>query len=122
MKKFIVLFAFILLPSILSSCKNSNDNIDDENITKNETIFKAAVVEIEINDDFEIITVEPLEGEQILSVMDGGNILKFDISELDDIGVSIGDIIIVEHAGILLQSLPPKVHAINWSIHEKADK
>ena len=91
-------------------------------IVRNEKIFKAIVVEIEITDDWQIITVEPLKGEQILSVMDDAKILKFHIGELDDIGVAVGDIITVEHSGMLLQSSPPQVHAISWSIFEKADK
>ena len=122
MKKIIVLFAFILLLFILLSCKNSNDITDDEDIIRNEKIFKATVIEIDINDDWQIMTVEPLENEQILSVMDEAIILKIDISELDDIGVAVGDIITIEHSGILMQSSPPQVHAVNWSIFEKAEK
>jgi len=100
-------FLILLFLLLATGCKKESIN---ETYT-----FNAKVLEIyEAN-----ILVEPVEGEEENLSSDK---ISFSMSDLNDIGVAIGDIITVEYDGKIAESYPAQIKALSWSIYEKADE
>ena len=104
MKKVMVLLVFILMLSVLTGCGVANG-------TGGEYSFKAIILQIDGN----TVTVEPLEGEDILR---SGDRINFNKSELDDIGATVGTAVNIVYVGGVRESYPGQVTAISWSLLE----
>lgn len=91
----------ILSLSVLAGCSAKS--------TGGEYMFSAVI--IEINGD--TVTVEPLEGEDILRSADR---ITFSSESLDDIGASVGDTVTVIYIGEIMETYPASVRAVSWGM------
>jgi hypothetical protein len=107
MKMITVLFSFVLMLSMLVGCTTVNHTGVDE------FTFQAKILQIDGN----TVTVEPLEGEDILRSSDR---ITFSKSELDDISVSVGDIVNILYIGGVRESYPAQITARSWSFMSKS--
>jgi len=105
MKIITVLCTFILTLSVLAGCSTANHTGGDE------FSFQAKILQLNGN----AVTVEPLEGEDILRSSDR---ITFNRSGLDDIGVSVGDTINILYVGGVRESYPAQIDARSWSLLE----
>ena len=100
-----VFLSFLLVLSISASCAPDKPVPDK---TGDERSFLAIIVEITNN----TVVVEPLEGEEILSVADR---ISFSDENLDDINASVGDTVNILYLGEILTSYPAQVNAVSWT-------
>ena len=99
-------FCMVLIMAVFVSCAGKRANKEGGDMPFS---FKATILEINGND----VTVEPLEGEDILRSANRVNFIK---ANLNDIGASVGDIIVVIYKGGVMESFPARVVALDWSI------
>ena len=99
-------FCMVLITAVLVSCAGKPASKEGGNMP---FTFKATILEINGND----VTVEPFEGEDILNSASRVNFIK---ANLNDIGASVGDIIVVIYTGMVMESYPARVVALDWSI------
>jgi len=75
--------------------------------------FNARVVQI-FEDGF--VVVEPLQDRAISNF---GARASFNMNEINDIGVSVGDIVSIRVGRAVLQTYPTIIDARNWSVVER---
>jgi hypothetical protein len=107
MKKKTFFLGFLVFGFVFISCSTSNNpvNSNDEIHT-----FKATILEIYDN----YVVVIPLDGEDILRSSDR---ISFRKVNLNEINVSIGDVVNIQYKGDIRESYPAQVSAISWSIY-----
>jgi hypothetical protein len=101
MKKTVLLLFILLVLSISVSCTEDKAGGDEQS-------FLATIIEISGN----TVTVEPLEGEDILRSSDR---VTFATDNLDEIGVSVGDVVNILYKGEIMESYPAQVNAVSWT-------
>lgn len=114
MKKIILLFMITLLV-VLPSCKNKTDS--QSNIFDDKLVFNAKVVEIR---EIDYVLVEVIEGDILSHISSDDKQVLFNKADLDNIDISLGDIITIKYGGYINQSLPLQVDVESWSIFEKS--
>ena len=101
MKKTAFLLSVFLVLSISASCTQGKTGIDERS-------FSATIIEISGN----TVTVEPLEGEDILRYADR---VTFTNNDLDEINASAGDTVNILYTGEVRESYPAQVNAVSWA-------
>jgi hypothetical protein len=107
MKKKTVFLSFLVLGFVFISCAASNNSVNQNDEIRT---FKAKILEIYDN----YVVVVPLDGEDILRSSDR---ISFGKVNLNEINVSIGDVVSVQYKGGVRESYPAQVSAISWSIY-----
>ena len=103
MKKTIKLLGIFALIGLLFVGCATND-ADDE------AVFTATILHI---DDASVL-VEVVDGNDMLLT---SHRVTFDRNDLEDIGASIGDLIIVTHTDYVRQTYPAQVTATSWALY-----
>jgi hypothetical protein len=98
---------YLLFGLVFTSCATSNVLVSPDAEIHN---FKATILEIHDN----YVVVIPLEGEDILRSSDR---ISFGKVNLNDINVSVGDVVSVQYKGDVRESYPAQVSAISWSVY-----
>jgi hypothetical protein len=101
---FLGFFVFVF---VFTSCATSNKLVNPDDVVRT---FKATILEIYDNS----VVVIPLDGEDILRSSDR---IFFGKVNLNEINVSIGDIVNVQYKGGIMESYPAQISAISWSIY-----
>lgn len=107
-------FDLIITDQADSQTQNSPMSTGANESSISEKSFNARILELSAND----VTVEPLEGEDILR---SANEIRFSKNNLDDIGASVGDTVTVTYTGAIRESFPAGITATRWVIVEKAN-
>ena len=118
MAKFSIFIILILTFAILLiGCNSDNDAKKDT--YDNEYEFDAKII---LNLESNYMLVEVIKGDLLQRIVEQSPsesaYLSFNIADLDDIDVSVGDVVTAIYGGIILQSDPPQVHVYSWSILE----
>ena len=103
MKRFLILliliFPFVI---IIAGCDSDNDTDDDIPLT-----FDAKITEI----DGDNVVVEILKGHIVDS-----EYVRFSKTNLEDIDISIGDVVTITHSGFINFTFTPIIYVSSWSI------
>ncbi len=106
-----VLIATVCLSLLLlCSCQPTNGPANDPApVVLTEPMFFATVVERAGS----LVTVCPLEGEEEYT---GGNTrICFSVDELDELNVSIGEVVQIAYDGNIMETYPAQIHATAWA-------
>lgn len=108
MKRIISATLALLLCLLLFAGCDANER---ESEPVGEETFRAIVTEINGN----MVTVEPLSYE---SEKNSADLITFSTSELDDIGVCVGDQVIITYEGGIMETYPARINVIKWVLDE----
>ena len=130
-KLFFIVVALFIASVLFISCSSEEIEVieEEKNETTNESeyfeslewTFNAKVIDIYDVFGYETILVEPLEENENEVVLRYDKI-AFGTTGLEDIGISIGDIVSIISDSFIMESNPAKILVTNWEIIEKAEQ